>query len=262
MEPTPSPEQRILQTVAQFAAGIAHEVNNPLGFIMSNIETLRKYTKSLVNIADCVYEDSLLAKRFETVVTKKKYAFLREDLEQLLSESDEGLVRIAELTQKLKLFSDLDTVSDQSLVDINNSLDNSLKIIAPQIPAGTGITTHFQSQSLVSGNSGELNQVFINLLLNALQAFEEKKSNKQITVSTWDVEDQCWCSVQDNGDGIDPDVVGKIFDPFFTTKKIGTAVGLGLSIARTIMLKHRGSVSVESKGGQGTKVLLSFPVCR
>ncbi|MFH1338536.1 MAG: ATP-binding protein, partial [Candidatus Omnitrophota bacterium] len=215
------------------AAGIAHEINNPLGFLISNLETLQGYTKDIGNSIN----DATMA----------------EDLKAIAQESLEGAHRIKKIVQDLRTFS-RKSESQAMAIDINQVLESTLSIVWNEIKYKVDVEKDYQSNSKIWIDPTELSQVFLNILINASQAISDKGT---IALSTREDEKNVFVKISDNGCGIPSEILSKIFDPFFTTSKKGT--GLGLSVSYNIIKKYHGEIRVESKVGEGTSFTIQLP---
>ena len=268
-----SAQSRILQqdkmaSIGQLAAGIAHEINNPIGFIISNLGSLEKYLKrisdfiglqseaaKLICAEDGARRDDIM-KDLEDRKQSMKIDYILNDLNNLVKESLDGADRVKKIVQELKSFSRLDE-SEIKITDINAGLDSTINIIWNELKYKTSVLREYGEIPLIKCNPGQLNQVFMNILLNAAQAIPVKGD---ITVKTWTDSMNIHVSITDTGSGISPKNIGRIFEPFFTTKDVGSGTGLGLSIAYDIVKKHGGDIAVESEVGKGTTFLLTIPI--
>jgi PAS domain S-box-containing protein len=228
-----------LAAVGQLAAGIAHEINNPIAYVSANLGSLRAL---LAGIAD----------------GKPDAATLRETLregQELVDESLDGVERVAVIVRDVKSFSHAGG-GPREVVELNPLLDAVLRVAAPQLRYGGMIERRYAEIPPVLGDSQELKQVFLNLVLNASQALAEQQAIRIVTMHEGDRVVVC---VEDEGCGIPPALLGQIFDPFFTTKVVGEGTGLGLSIAYQIVRKHGGELTVDSAPGQGTRCRVELP---
>ncbi|MEO0575483.1 MAG: ATP-binding protein [Pseudomonadota bacterium] len=255
-----------LASVGQLAAGVAHEINNPIGFIMSNLGTLNAYADVMAQLIrgyqryarDTAPDDTQteLLNELRKLEEDEDIEYVLEDLEGLLEDSIAGSKRVRDIVQGLKSFSRIDDaqVSDQ---DIHEGINSTLKVVANEIKYRCEVVKKFGDLPLIPCNLAQVNQVFMNLLINAAQAME----GQGVIVITTSVEDDNALLVfEDNGVGIPRDKLGSIFDPFFTTKPIGTGTGLGLSISYGIIQEHGGSISVSSEEGVGTSFSIRLPL--
>ena len=245
-----------LASIGQLAAGVAHEINNPVGYVNSNFNTLQQYAAQLMSAIDALSDESArpdpraIRRRFDLDV-------LTEDLPQLLAESREGLERVAKIVRDLKDFSRIEQSEQWARCDLHRGLESTLNIVNNELKFKARIVRQFGELPMVECLPSELNQVFMNVLMNAGQAIAERGT---IVVSTGSTDSHVWVSVQDDGQGIPADVLPRIFDPFYTTKPVGSGTGLGLSISYGIMLKHHGTISVDSTPGQGTTMRIELPI--
>nr|ABD75798.1 putative signal transduction histidine kinase [uncultured bacterium] len=257
-----------MASLGQLVAGIAHEINNPVNFISSNISPLKQYIADVKQILRHYEKMRGLHPEQYAEIEKLKasldFEFLLEDLDDLIRDIETGAIRIKDIVQDLRNFSRLDE-AELKTIDIHQSLDTTLNLLGHLYE--NRITVHKQYGDIppVECYAGQLNQVFMNILANAAQAFETK-GNVWITTSLQTKDDHpgasAWLHVtfRDDGRGIPEDVLPKIFDPFFTTKDVGEGTGLGLSIAYGIIEKHRGELNVSSSIGEGTEFQVEIPV--
>lgn len=253
-------QQEKLAAIGQLAAGVAHEINNPLGYISSNLGRLKTYGDRFASYfqeLDGLITELPQESRKALEEKRKKYKIdqLIEDLPELVEESQEGSGRIKKIVEGLKCFSRSDS-EEATPVDINECLENSITIVWNEIKYNANLEREFSDVPPVRGYPQQLAQVFMNLLVNASHAIEK---DGLIRLSTCRTGDMIEVRVSDNGEGIQPDHLPRIFDPFFTTKPVGKGTGLGMSIAREIIEKHGGSISVTSEVGQGTVFSVVLP---
>lgn len=258
-------QQEKMATVGQLAAGVAHEINNPLGFIISNIKSLKKYVDRILEYVKAQAEYILLsegkgtpdAEGLAELKSKIKLDYITADIENLLQESLEGAERVRVIVQNLKNFSRVDQSERQS-ANLNDCVENTIKVIWNELKYKTTITREYGDIPATLCYPQQLSQVFLNLLLNASQAIEKQG---EITVKTWAEEENIFISLADTGTGIPQDKINRIFEPFFTTKKVGQGTGLGLSICYEIIVKnHKGKISVHSEEGKGTVFTVQLPI--
>lgn len=258
-----------LASIGQLSAGIAHEINNPVGFIKSNLGTLKQYlTVYRGYIELCRSVVACAAKRntknsLSTYIEKmaeyeqeQQLDYIVDDCRCLVEESEQGIERIIEIVSGLKKFSRTTDGTKQSC-QINDCLEQALKLSHNELKYKAKIDSQFGELPPVMANSGELVQVFINLLVNAAQAI--KKGQGTITVSTAIEGSQVVVTVSDTGCGIAQERLEHIFDPFYTTKQVGEGTGLGLSISYGIVENHSGQITVSSKVGEGTQFTIKLP---
>ncbi|MHB9101179.1 MAG: ATP-binding protein [Sulfuricella sp.] len=252
-----------MASIGQLAAGVAHEINNPVGYINSNLGTLQKYLRDLFDML-AAYEQAepLLAEHAEVLrnirALKEKLdiAYLKEDVSALMSESQEGITRVKKIVQDLKDFSHVDEAEWQ-WSNIHNGLDSTLNIVWNEVKYKAEVIKEYGSLPDVECLPSQLNQVFMNLLVNAAHAIEERGI---ITLRSGVEGEEVWVEIADTGKGISPENLNRIFDPFFTTKPVGKGTGLGLSLSYSIVQKHHGRISVASEVGKGTTFRIWLPV--
>lgn len=256
-----------MASVGQLAAGVAHEINNPVGFVTSNVQTLTDYVgvyhTLLHSYADLVaaYESgdsesqATLTKQIQEVRDEEDLDYVIDDTAELLKESHDGLVRVREIVQNLKSFVHLDK-SEEQLADINAGLEATLKVVWNELKYKCELETHFGELPRLRCFAGELNQVFLNLIVNAAQAIEGQGT---VTIKTDFDSDNLYVRVSDTGKGIAEEHLAQLFDPFFTTKPVGEGTGLGLSVSYGIIQKHNGDITVDSALGEGTTFTVRLP---
>lgn len=252
-----------MASIGQLAAGIAHEINNPIGFVNSNMGAMEKYVATLMSVIDSYKRAILEVAPGSPLIAKinaiDKYAdlgFLKDDIADLLRESTDGLKRVKEIVQALKDFSHVGE-SDWNFADLHAGLDSTLNIINNEIKYKATVEKHYGTLPDVKCLASQLNQVFMNLLVNAAHAIQERGV---ITISTGVDGDWVWVAIKDNGTGIKPENMNRIFEPFFTTKPVGSGTGLGLSLSYSIVNKHGGRIEVDSKLGVGTTFTVRLPI--
>jgi two-component system NtrC family sensor kinase len=253
-----------LASIGQLAAGVAHEINNPIGFVNSNLGTLKGYVDQLMGLIDDIStllepllaSDPAIRKNLEELQRKAELDFLREDIGSLITESIDGTTRVRRIVQDLRDFSRTGEV-DMEWVDIHAGLESTLNVVSNEIKYKADVVRDYGTLPHIECRPSQINQVFMNLLVNAAQAIDQKG---RITLKSGSCEDKVWVSVSDTGSGIPPEIMARIFDPFFTTKPIGKGTGLGLSVSYGIIEKHGGKIEVASQPGQGTTFTVWLPV--
>lgn len=251
-----------LASIGQLAAGVAHEINNPVGYINSNISTLKQYLKDLFRVLDG-YEQIEKQVQGETIFSEVKnikdevdLSYLKEDIEELMDESQEGVTRVKQIVQDLKDFSHVDEAEWQ-WADLHKGLDSTLNVAHNETKYKAEIIKQYGDIPHVKCMPSQINQVFMNLIVNAAHAIEKRGL---ITISTRSDEVSVYIAIADTGKGMSEDVLKRIFDPFYTTKPIGKGTGLGLSLSYGIIEKHNGQIKVESEVGSGTTFTIVLPV--
>lgn len=255
-------QQEKMASIGQLAAGVAHEINNPVSFIASNLNTLDKYLYRLVKFSQVQTEiikklqASDAIRKMEKKRKELKIDYIVEDIRKMVQELLDGTNRVQKIVQSLKRFSRVDDV-DYKNSDINECLEQSINIVWNEIKHKAALVKEYGEIPFTKCFPQQLSQVFINLLLNAAQAITEKG---EIKIKTWERDKEIWISVSDTGVGISPDNMVKIFEPFFTTKEVGKGTGLGLSISYEIVQRHGGDISFESEEGKGTTFIVRIPI--
>lgn len=255
-----------MASLGQLTAGIAHEINNPINFVKSNIKPLRLDFKDifeLLNEYDALEKNIKYRRIFKRTINFKRKIdlnFISKEINDLLNGIEEGAARTAEIIQSLRAFSRTDEV-ELKPTDINKSILNSLVLLRSTIPYYIEITPVFDKIGTINCYPGKLNQVFMNLIHNSIQAIKEKKKHQKesILIVTKNYPDNITIEITDSGVGMTEEIKQKMFDPFFTTKTVGEGTGLGLSIVFGIIEKHKGAIDVKSKPGKGTTIIIMLP---
>ncbi|MGH1441709.1 MAG: ATP-binding protein [Cellvibrionaceae bacterium] len=254
-----------MASIGQLSAGVAHEINNPVGFIKSNFSSLKHYAQELnsaiekyTKVLESVDSDDV-RKSVEEVNEEHDVEFVTEDITNLLNESFDGITRIEDIVKSLKHFSRSDT-NEWEEADINAGIDSTLKVVAHELKYLADIEKNFGELPLVQCLPMQVNQVVMNLLVNAAQAIDADQKDGKVSIETLVQDDSVLIKVEDNGKGIDEKTIAKIFDPFFTTKEVGEGTGLGLSLSYSIIQKHNGEISADSCIGKGTTFTISLPI--
>lgn len=251
-----------MASVGQLAAGVAHEINNPAGYVNSNLGSLKTYVGEMQGLLD-KYEacEAVLpeseAKAISQIKEEIEYQYLKDDVPDLINESLEGISRLKNIVQDLKDFSRVDEAEWQ-WADLHKGIDSTLNIANNEIKYKADVIKEYGDIPEVNCIASQVNQVVMNIVVNAAHAIEERGT---ITIRTgtkpngW-----VWLAISDTGKGIAPEHLRKIFDPFFTTKPVGQGTGLGMSLCYSIIEKHGGSIEVESEVGKGTTFTVNLPM--
>ncbi|MBD2679830.1 MULTISPECIES: sensor histidine kinase [Nostoc] len=265
-----------MSSLGQLVAGVAHEINNPVNFIYGNLKFVKDYTESLVKLVH-LYQQFYAnpTPEIQKYIEKIELDFLLEDLPKILDSMELGAERISEIVLSLRNFSRLDEAEKKS-VDIHQGLDSTLLILQNRFKSsvdhpGIKIVKNYGKLPLVDCYPGQLNQVFMNIISNAVDALDQHNSKRGIaeihthpsiiTITTEVIETNCVIRIADNGSGIGEAVKERLFDPFFTTKPVGKGTGLGLSISYQIVVeKHGGTLKCISEPGQGTEFWIEIPL--
>lgn len=255
--------QEKMACIGQLAAGVAHDINNPMGFISNNLGELSGYAESLCRFI--VFVESVLWEKCDNEEARASVVALRDQLQigmiiddvgAMIDESLEGSERVSRIVKNLRNFSRIDD-QDYSVADVNECLESTINIVWNELKYKAEVVRAYGEIQRIPCYPGQLNQVFMNLLINAAQAIEQYGT---ITVKTWQEDDAVLVSISDTGVGIAAEYLGKIFEPFFTTKETGKGTGLGLSITYDIIKRHHGDISVESEVGAGTTFTIRLPL--
>ncbi len=250
-----------MASLGQLAAGVAHEINNPIGFIMSNVDTLKDYSQSLREYFELSQQymskpQQCIEEKMIQLDKKQDFEFILKDIHELISESEGGLKRVKDIVANLKSFSRSDDETTDSF-QINDCVENIVKVVWNELKYHVTLHKHLNSQlPRVEGHEGQIGQVIMNILVNAAQSIE---GEGDIHIHTRKSGEKIIIDIKDNGKGMSTSVQEKIFDPFFTTKGV-RGTGLGLSISYGIIDKHGGSIDVDSKVGQGTCFSIALPI--
>ncbi len=250
-----------MAAIGQLAAGVAHEINNPVGFVKSNLGTLRRYAAQLLEVIDALEAgaggDAEAQEAIARIKAEHNLPFLREDLPALLRESQEGLDRVRNIVQALRDFAHVDPTEMRS-ADLLAGLESTLKVVWNELKYKAEVVRELAPLPHVRCIPGQINQVFMNLLLNAAQAMEKRGT---ITLSSGHDDQGVWVAIADTGSGMSEEVRSHLFEPFFTTKPVGNGTGLGLSMSWDIVVnKHGGRIDVDSTPGKGSRFTVWLPL--
>lgn len=258
-----------MAALGQLTAGIAHEINNPINFVTSNIKPLQLDIDDLKEIItkyeQVDYSRTDVMEQIQEIEAFKKQIdleFINNEIESLLTGITDGAKRTAEIIRSLRNFSRLDE-DDLKPIDINEGLHSTLVLVKNSVPDNVKVVKDFGNLPKVECLPGKINQVFMNLISNAIQAIKSNGKNREeelLTIRTFYEDNHVKISIKDTGTGMTDEVKHKIFEPFFTTKEVGEGTGLGLSIVFSIIEKHKGHIDVLSKIDQGTEFIITLPV--
>ena len=252
--------------IGQLAAGIAHEINNPMSFISSNIRTLEEYFKDiqkilsreemLKNSVQREESDTLrkMAQDIDDLKEDIQLDFICEDIEKIIEESKAGVDRIKSIVFDLRTFGRDEDVWER--VSLESIIDSILRLVESEVKFKANVVQNYGNTPIVLCNSRKLGQVFMNLMVNAAHAIEDKGT---ITITTYDDDENVYAKFEDTGKGINKEDLKSIFDPFYTTKPSGVGTGLGLSVSNEIVRRHNGSIDVDSELGKGTAFCIRIP---
>ncbi|MDY7228867.1 ATP-binding protein [Hyalangium rubrum] len=252
-----------MASIGQLAAGLAHEINNPVGFVNSNLGTLHDYVNGLLELTAAFEKEEeglseAARQRLAELKKRVELSFVREDAPALLTESSEGLRRVRQIIRDLTDFSHVDDPHWQN-TDLHKGLESTLNIVHNEVRYVADVHKEYGELPEVECLPSQLNQVFLNMLVNAAQAIKGKRGT--ITVRTGRPDEaHVFIEIADNGEGISPENLKRIFNPFFTTKPVGKGTGLGLSVSYGIVAKHQGRIEVSSRPGEGTTFRIVLPV--
>lgn len=244
-----------MAAIGQLAAGVAHEINNPVGYVYSNLQSLQSYLADLFRLTDAV-DTAQSVEDLRQIRKSIDYDYLRADLEDLLRESREGIERVKVIIAAMKDFSHIEEEEFRP-ADIHRGMDTTLNVVNNELKYKAEVVRDYGDLPEVECILSQINQVVMNLLVNAAHAMEAAGT---ITLRTRQEGDCVIIQVADTGKGIEQAHLNRIFEPFFTTKPVGKGTGLGLSLSFNIVEKHHGQISVESTPGQGTTFTIQLPI--
>ncbi len=244
-----------LAAIGQLAAGVAHEINNPIGYVFSNLKTLAGYVHDLLRIIDAV-DGAASLDELRQLKRSLEYDYIRNDVEALISESEDGIERVKKIITALKDFSHIEEEQFR-LADLHRGLDTTLNLVSNELKYKAEVIKEYRQLPEVECIPSQINQVVMNLLVNAAHAIERFG---RITLRSGHEGDWVWLEVEDTGQGIEPHLLNRIYEPFFTTKPVGKGTGLGLSLSYNIVQKHHGRIEVHSELGKGSRFRIWLPV--
>jgi two-component system, NtrC family, sensor kinase len=243
-----------LASIGQLAAGVAHEINNPIGYVASNMKVLAEYSDSLVHLIMAMSQH-LTPQQAELLQQQFDFSYVCADLPKLVQESEQGLMRVIEIIRALKDFSHLEEF-EFVMADIQKGIDSTLNIVANELKYKAEIIKQYTELPTVMCIPAQINQVVMNILVNAAHAIEQFG---RITISTGYDACRVWISINDTGKGMTASELNRIFEPFYTTKPRGQGTGLGLALSQSIIDKHKGIIEVSSSPGNGSCFTIFLP---
>ena len=256
-----------MASIGQLAAGVAHEINNPIGFISSNLNCLHDYAKDIERVISAYQRlreacrdggDGLTerAQEIDRILEEIDLDYMMADLSNLVAESIEGSERVCQIVANLRDFSHVDS-PDVSEEDVAELLEKTISVAWNVLKYKVQVVREYGPTPLIPCYGGKLGQVFLNLLVNAADAIHDRGT---ITIRTGSGEGVIWIEISDTGRGIAPENLSRIFEPFFTTKEVGEGTGLGLHLAHNIIEAHQGQLAVESTVNRGTTFRIELPL--
>lgn len=246
-----------LAAIGQLAAGMAHEINNPVGFVRSNVETLGGYLATLFAIIDACVAQSTVPEAVAQALCAADIEFVRADAPLLIDECREGLERVRKIVAALREFAK-EGLADAGMTDLHACLASAINLVSGGLSPGIAIVREGVSLPLVRCRSAQINQVALALLTNAIQALEGKAGKIAVRTGQDDAV-HVWFEIADNGCGISPEYLPHLFEPFFTTRPVGHGTGMGLATAFGIVTDHGGRIEVDSFPGVGSRFRVTLP---
>lgn len=269
-------QQEKLAAIGQLSAGIAHEINNPLAFIISNFGTLRKYTTDMKNLIQSYQafknqvgtlfpEDKQVQSYIEDINRQEEgrnLDFVFSDLKSLFEDTADGMERVSNIVKSLKLFAHRDNITDFEYYDLVKGLESTLLITRNELKYYVQVEEDYEELPMIEANGQQINQIFLNIVLNAAYAIKSMNRNEKghIKIHVWTEEPYVYCQITDDGPGIPENILPKIFEPFVTSKPIGEGTGLGLSMAKDTILRHNGEITAENIEGSGAMFTIKLPM--
>jgi signal transduction histidine kinase len=253
-----------MASIGQLSAGIAHEINNPLGFIKTNFASLQQYADETVrllqeyeNLESTDPEDfSKAVEKIHRIKKEMDFDFIKEDLQSIFSETKEGIERILSIITDLKFFAHKEK-DEKVAVDIHQCIDSTLNVIHNEIKYKAEVVKDYSALPKIKCYPQRVNQIITNLIINAAQSIEKTGT---ITIRTYIENNYCVIKISDTGEGIPDHIKDKIFDPFFSTKPVGKGTGLGLHVVYDLVKKHDGKIKLESEVNKGTSFFIYLPL--
>ncbi|MDP2561650.1 sensor histidine kinase [Psychrobium sp. 1_MG-2023] len=256
-----------MASIGQVAAGVAHEINNPLGFSLSNVSTFEQYCESLLKLESFVHTElpkignEQFVNQYLALRKEEDIDFIHEDSNEIIESTLVGLMRIKKIVASLKNVTH-QSISEKKLCNINDCIRESLDVVWNELKYGMEVECHYGHIPPVLCESSEIHQVLMNMFINAKHACDNK-GKLDISTSRIEKDDQSWVAIQikDDGRGIASDSLDKIFEPFYTTKPVGKGTGLGLSVSHGLIRSHGGKIEVTSIEGEGTTFTILLKIC-
>lgn len=255
-----------LASIGQLAAGVAHEINNPIGYVFSNFETLGTYIGRMLTMFDSYQQAEASIGNAEVLARLRAQRasidldFLIDDIPVLMSESREGISRVRKIVQDLKDFSRVDANQEWQWANLHAGIDSTLNIVSNEVKYKADVVKEYGQIPDIECQPSHINQVIMNIVINGAHAITAERG--RITIRTGCDDVNVWIDIADTGVGMPKEILTRIFDPFFTTKPIGSGTGLGLSLSYGIIQKHGGQIDVQSTPGSGTTFRITLPIRR
>jgi two-component system NtrC family sensor kinase len=253
-----------MSAIGQLAAGVAHEINNPIGFVSSNLVSLKQYVVRLLELVDQLEQrvatlqpPESFNEAWRALKAQADFDYLRDDIGDLLDESSDGLERVKKIVHDMKAFSHVDQAEWED-ADLHEILESTLNVVGHELKYKAEVVRDYGELPPIRCLPAQIGQVLMNILVNAAQAIE--RTPGRITLVTRTVPGGVELTVEDNGKGMPPEVMRRIFDPFFTTKPVGKGTGLGMSISYEIVKRHAGELRVDSSPGHGARFTMRLPL--
>lgn len=267
--------QEKMASVGQLAAGIAHEINNPLGFVISNIAVFQMYAEKFGKLYRLIQRyraaqgvpasesERVEAECLDQFLAENDFGYYTEDLKDVIGDTDDGLQRISRIVKSLCRFAQVDVNREGDAYDLNEEIANVRDLVGEDVEAVADIQLELGTLPELHGDPGEICQMILHLLVNARDAIRRTESSARgvVCIRTWEDDGFAKVSIRDSGGGIPPEHVGRIFDPFYTSDPVGKGIGLGLSICYDVVVnRHSGKIEVFSNPGGGTEFIVSLPI--
>lgn len=262
-------ESEKMASLGQLTAGIAHEINNPINFVTSNVKPLNRdvliLIEAITEMEKIAMSDASVQEKTNAIEAYKNdidYDYLKIEIDQLLGGIGEGASRTAEIVKGLRIFSRLDE-DDLKKADINEGLNSTLIITNNMLNNTIKVDKKYANLPLIECYPGKLNQVFLNMISNAIYAIRKRHGDAEggiLSIITACDENNVYVTIGDNGTGMDENTKKRLFEPFFTTKDVGEGTGLGMSIAYNTINKHHGQININSELGKGTEFIITLPL--